>query len=487
MKLSVSMIVKNEESCLKDCLESVKDADEIVIVDTGSKDKTIEIAKQYTDKVYSGDEYLWRDDFAFHRNQSLNLCTGDWIIIIDADEILEDNGIEKIRKFINELKEDKKAILIKTISSMIEDTYNIQIRIFKNNTYIKWFGPAHNYLNAKENDITEMELFIKYGFSKAHNLDPNRTFRILKNYVKKNPDAVREKYYLGREYYYKRDLNKALKYFGEYVKVSKSPVEITDAYMLGAYCYFNQGEFQGARECCLKAILLNADFKEPFLLMSKLGGSEENNKKWLEFSELCTNKNVLFVREAKFIKTDDETGKIEKDEKYYDAIFKNDYSTTRYEDIFLKIQKLVGDRSVLDIGCGIGTLASYIKNYQGFDFSKQAIYKARKINENVWLGNAYDLENYKNADVYVLTEVLEHLDDLRVLSGIKSGQEIIFSIPSFDDESHLRTYNEKMMKDRYKDLLDIKEVYRFNWENYKWKENKNNKKEFILLVRAIKK
>ncbi len=79
------MIVKNEEAMLAQCLESVKEADEIIIVDTGSKDKTREIAQKYTDKVF----YLeWCDDFAKARNEARKECTGDWILSIDADFIL---------------------------------------------------------------------------------------------------------------------------------------------------------------------------------------------------------------------------------------------------------------------------------------------------------------------------------------------------------------------------------------------------------------
>ena len=62
-KISVSMIVKNESSNIRRSLDSVKGADEIVVIDTGSKDDTIDIVKEYTDKVYYGEEYLWRDDF----------------------------------------------------------------------------------------------------------------------------------------------------------------------------------------------------------------------------------------------------------------------------------------------------------------------------------------------------------------------------------------------------------------------------------------
>ena len=69
MKISASLIVKNEQDHLRSCLESIKGVDEIVIVDTGSKDGTISIAKEYTDKVYYGEDYLWQDDFAHSRNQ----------------------------------------------------------------------------------------------------------------------------------------------------------------------------------------------------------------------------------------------------------------------------------------------------------------------------------------------------------------------------------------------------------------------------------
>jgi len=80
------MIVKNEERFLAQCLESAKDAvDEIVVVDTGSTDRTMEIAKSYGAAVI---ERLWRDDFAWARNQALEAATKRWILILDADEEL---------------------------------------------------------------------------------------------------------------------------------------------------------------------------------------------------------------------------------------------------------------------------------------------------------------------------------------------------------------------------------------------------------------
>jgi glycosyltransferase involved in cell wall biosynthesis len=76
------MITHNEEHNIRRCLESVKFADEIIVLDSGSTDKTVEIAKEYTDKVYHQD---WLG-FSGQRNMSLSYVTGDWIFIIDADE-----------------------------------------------------------------------------------------------------------------------------------------------------------------------------------------------------------------------------------------------------------------------------------------------------------------------------------------------------------------------------------------------------------------
>lgn len=91
--ISLSMIVKNEEKFLPDCLESVRGiVDEIIVVDTGSSDRTVEIAKRYGADVH---HIEWRDDFAYARNESIRRCTGQWILYLDADErISEDTKIE---------------------------------------------------------------------------------------------------------------------------------------------------------------------------------------------------------------------------------------------------------------------------------------------------------------------------------------------------------------------------------------------------------
>lgn len=84
--ISLCMIVKNEEKMLAQCLESVSDVvDEIIVVDTGSEDRTVEIAEQFGARVY---HHPWQNDFSLARNQSLSYATSDWILIMDADEVM---------------------------------------------------------------------------------------------------------------------------------------------------------------------------------------------------------------------------------------------------------------------------------------------------------------------------------------------------------------------------------------------------------------
>ena len=85
--LSCCMIVRNEEQFLLQCLESIKDVvDEIIVVDTGSADRTVQIAGEFGAKVY---HHPWNNDFSEARNVSLSYATCDWILIMDADEELE--------------------------------------------------------------------------------------------------------------------------------------------------------------------------------------------------------------------------------------------------------------------------------------------------------------------------------------------------------------------------------------------------------------
>jgi len=116
--LSVCMIVKNEEQFLARCLDSVATvADEIIVVDTGSTDSTVDIARRYTDRVY---HHTWRDSFSEARNASLSYATCDWILQIDADEELYREDIPLLRRTLAEVhgRAEVNAVLMPILNEL---------------------------------------------------------------------------------------------------------------------------------------------------------------------------------------------------------------------------------------------------------------------------------------------------------------------------------------------------------------------------------
>ena len=111
MTISLCMIVRNEEESLERCLESTRNvADEIIIVDTGSTDGTIDIAKRYTQKVY---EFPWIDDFAAARNFAFSKATRQYCMWLDADDILEPSDREALLRLKALLPADVDVVMMR--------------------------------------------------------------------------------------------------------------------------------------------------------------------------------------------------------------------------------------------------------------------------------------------------------------------------------------------------------------------------------------
>lgn len=284
MTLSAVLIVKNEQEVLPQCLDSIKGVDELVIVDTGSTDKTVEIAKNYGAKI---DYFQWCDSFAKARNYALSKATGDWILSIDADEHLV-CPIENVRRAIENTKED---ILNVTLTSG-KTSHNFP-RLFKRTPEIFWKGDIHNYLSKVPKEHSGIE--IVYGYSPAHKKDPDRALRILEKSVKKDDSLVREKYYLAREYYYRKQYQKCMDMLDKYLEVGKWRPEIAEVYLMKARCLWQLQQGEEARVACMYAIMTNPDFKEALEFMAEMN-YEPRKSKWLEYADLANNQDVLFVR-----------------------------------------------------------------------------------------------------------------------------------------------------------------------------------------------
>jgi len=139
--VSVCMIVRNEERLLGGCLRSIRDvADEIIIGDTGSTDRTPDIAREFGARLY---HVPWTDDFSAARNQVIAQANGSWILSIDADERLRPISRSKIHRF---LKDSAKAAYHVLMYPMRGWTGMWMIRLFQNNPQIRFKGIFHETL-----------------------------------------------------------------------------------------------------------------------------------------------------------------------------------------------------------------------------------------------------------------------------------------------------------------------------------------------------
>ncbi len=144
--ISLCMIVKNEEKILRRCLDSVADlVDEIVIVDTGSTDRTKSIAAEYTKAVY---DFAWIDDFSAARNFAFSKATKEYIYSADADEVLDEENREKFRVLKEKLLPEIEIVQMKYGGQLkFQTVYNFdeeyRPKLFKRQREFVWQEPVH--------------------------------------------------------------------------------------------------------------------------------------------------------------------------------------------------------------------------------------------------------------------------------------------------------------------------------------------------------
>ena len=219
INISLCMIVKNEELVLKRCLESVKDiADEIIIIDTGSTDKTKDIALKFTDKVY---DFKWVNDFSKARNYSFSKATKDYILWLDADDVILENDKIKFLALKETLNNTVDIVMMK-YNVGFDENGNVNFsyyreRLLKRDKNYTWKSPIHEVIepigNLYYSDICIMHKKEKYDTYSTRNLE------IFEDMIKNNIELdARQQYYYSRELMYHSKFKKAIKNFNIFLE-----------------------------------------------------------------------------------------------------------------------------------------------------------------------------------------------------------------------------------------------------------------------------
>lgn len=426
-RLSICMMVKNEEKNLNISLDSIKplledSSVELIIVDTGSSDKTVEIAKKYTNKVYF---HPWNNDFSEMRNISISYAKGQWVFIVDADEEIE--NVNELKKILNSNifeKNNTIVVQVKSLSTLNDKNktaYNPSPRIFRNDGEFKYIGVVHNQPIYKKPIYSSEVSLIHSGYvvddKELMNRKFIRTKTILESELKKDPNNIYYQFQLGVSYDMHGDYLEALSEFRKaYNLLKKQTIDekYNRAYVYGAFsrsAYANHRYIE-AINICTEGLNIRKDYIDLYFILA------------------MSNNNIGNIEEAKI-------GFL----KYLDLMDRfNNLSITKDLSIIL----YNADKESVDI-CRYILTNLYIKEKDYRNAYKNASLIINKINKNV-----------------VMSKVLLNIDDISKYKNYFNeiqGDEILKNNFCNNMEDEIEKINLEQQNEVYKKLSKIKDDY----------------------------
>ena len=288
-RLSLCMIVKDEEHHLPRCLTSVQNiVDEIIVVDTGSTDKTTEIAKQFGAKIY---QHPWENNFAKHRNQSIQYASGNWVLILDADEeIIPPTGNILKTAIIDETIDSIAVQVINAFNQGIGRAIFNSVRLFRTDAGIKYEGIVHN----KEVGCTKTKFFPVQILHHGYDFDEQktkekfeRTATLLKRQIDDNPQNPLPHHYLAASYmslgpydtaYYLKAVEEGeLAISLAFDRQDKDPIYVHTHYIIAA-SYLNLGNPSQAENICRQALRIFSQHLDSYYLLAKINDQLGKNE-----------------------------------------------------------------------------------------------------------------------------------------------------------------------------------------------------------------
>ena len=218
--LSLCMIVKDEARCLARCLQSVAHlVDEIIVVDTGSIDESVNIAQSFGARV---EYFKWCSDFSQARNYALSFATKSWILVLDADEYLLAEDDEKLCQVIQHPTAKSYYLQIENQvleTAMTQLVSSLVCRLFKNIPGIRYEGAIHEQLVMPQikSDLKEVEILdvrlLHDGYIESVKKEKNkgkRNRQIIESILDETPHKAFHLFNLGTEYMVEKEFEEAL-------------------------------------------------------------------------------------------------------------------------------------------------------------------------------------------------------------------------------------------------------------------------------------
>lgn len=272
--VTVYAIAKNEEKFVDRWYESMKEADNIVVLDTGSTDNTVEKLKNKGVIVKQEAISPWRFDVA--RNKSLELVpqNTDICVCTDLDEVFNNGWRKKLEECWKENTKQLKYVYVWNVLPNGQDGITFLYEKIHTLNGFKWKYPVHEILQSSTL-IRQEEIAVCKDIILRHYPDDKKSrsqyLNLLELSVKEDPQSDRNTHYLAREYMFNFKYDKAIKMFKKHLKLKNSTwkEERSASLRYMGDCYFYKSNFNKAKLCYEKAIIENLTTREAYLSLAK--------------------------------------------------------------------------------------------------------------------------------------------------------------------------------------------------------------------------
>lgn len=295
--LSLCMIVKNEEEMLAGCLQSVVDlCEEIIIVDTGSTDRTKEIARAFTKNIF---DFKWVDDFSKARNYAFQLASMDFIMWLDADDILLEKDRNELKKVKENLHESVDAVSMfyhTAFDQYGNPTFKFRRhRIVNRKNNVKWVGAVHEYLEVGGNIIHANMAITHRKHKKSDRTEASdRNIKIYENRLAKGDTFTpRDLFYYANELKDHRRYKQAIRYYEKFLNTNKGWVEDRiRAHIHMADCYRVNGQSEKEREQLIMTFMHDVPRPEVSCRLGDYYKEKRQYKKAIVWYELALHVDI---------------------------------------------------------------------------------------------------------------------------------------------------------------------------------------------------